>query len=381
MQLTQREIEYFNKTLKLITKEEIIQSKVHPVETIYDLIDILLLRIPRKNIENMSKVLQDSLQPSISLTIGDDLNSFCVKIGDSPSLIFEQSIQKEMENFIKKRFDVDKKILSQKTADIARLISLMNKYLGDAIDSSANGSSNVANIKEKLNSFSNTSSTKEDLDRLQTKLVEAAISIENEMNNVNENLKSGQEQVTKLENKIAQLEKELQQTKASSRLDHLTGVLNRRSYEEELSKVESLYQRTQQDYAVVFFDIDHFKNVNDTYGHDAGDIVLKTFSTLLKKLTRDTDILARYGGEEFIATLHYQDKEELHKYISRIKSAVTSNKFLYKDQKIRITFSAGVTIRSIYNTKEEAISDADKLLYEAKNSGRNKIIFWDKSVL
>ena len=149
VKLTTLECDYFEKTLVKIQQEEFKILKGKKPETIYDLVDILIHRVPKKNIENMSKMLQNSMKPSISLSIGDDFQSFCIKIGDSPSLIFEESIQIEMEKFIQNRFQVDQKILSKKTADIARLVSLMSKYLGDAIESNSDGSNNVKNIKDE----------------------------------------------------------------------------------------------------------------------------------------------------------------------------------------------------------------------------------------
>jgi len=373
--LSTKECEYFQKILSKMGEEELENNK-H--ESIYDLLDILVQRVPQKNLKNMSEMLQNSMKPSISLSIGDDLQSFCIQIGDSPSLIFEESIQHEMEKYILNRFNVDQQVLSQKTADIARLVSLMNKYLGDAIESNNDGSSNVKNIKIEIESICPIKSTREDLGKLQSKLVEAAVTIENEMSNVNKNLESGQNEVMILERKVQSLEKELKETQDSSMKDHLTKTLNRKSFEEELIKIENKFQRDKENYAIVFFDIDHFKNVNDTYGHEAGDIILKTFASLLLKLTRDTDTIGRYGGEEFIAILHYKNNSELYKYIERIKSVVTKNKFIYKDKKIEIKFSAGVEIRSNCKTANETISKADKLLYKAKQNGRNKIIFWNQ---
>jgi len=373
--LSVKECEYFTKTLSQMGKEELKDNK-H--ESIYDLVDILIQRVPQKNIENMSQLLQNSMKPSISLSIGDDLKSFCIQIGDSPSLIFEESIQQEMKRYIQNRFNVDQQVLSQKTADIARLVSLMNKYLGDAIESNNDGSSTVKNIKIEIESICPIKSSREDLGALQSKLVEAAMTIETEMSNVNKNLESGQNEVLILERKIQALEKELKETQANSMVDHLTNTLNRKSFEQELSKIENKFNREKEDYAIVFFDIDHFKKVNDTYGHDAGDIILKTFASLLLKLTRDTDSVARYGGEEFVAILRYKNPSELTQYIERIKSVVTTNKFIYKDEKIEIKFSAGVEIRSNCKSEKDTISKADKLLYKAKNTGRNKIIFWNK---
>jgi diguanylate cyclase (GGDEF)-like protein len=376
--LTVKECTYFQETLSKIQQNEFDTTNKKKPETIYDLVDILIKRVPKKNIENMSEMLQSSMQPSISLSIGDDLKSFCIKIGDSPSLIFEESIQKEMKKYIQNRFHVDQKVLSQKTADIARLISLMNKYLSDAIDSNTEGSNNVANIKNELESICPNTSTKEDLHKLQTKLVKAAVTIENEMTTVNKNLESGQNDVLILEEKISRLEDELQKSQENSLHDHLTGLLNRRSLEEELQKIENQFIRNKQNYAIIFFDIDHFKKINDLYSHDAGDIILKTFSSLLLKLTRDTDVVARYGGEEFIAIVNVNKESELYTYVERIKGIVTRNKFIYKQNKIEIKFSAGVQMRSNSTAPEETIIEADKLLYKAKNSGRNKIVFWNE---
>jgi len=321
-----------------------------------------------KNIENISTLFQESLKPSIALNISDDLKAFSIKIGDSPSLIFEESIQKEIERFIEQRFEVDKKVVAQKTADIAKLVTLMNQYLGDAIDSSQAGTKNVADIKNEIKSIS----TKAELNILQTKLIQAAITIEDEMKSVNLNLEAGRGDVTILEEKIKKLEAELTQSKKESSTDHLTGLLTRRAYDKEIQKFEEAYIRDNQDYALVFFDLDHFKSVNDNYGHDCGDVVLKTFAKILLKLTRKTDIVGRYGGEEFVTAFSYHTEDELVKYLSRVKKVVTTNKFKYNDLKLNITFSAGVDLRSHHNNYTDTITQTDTLLYQAKDSGRNK---------
>jgi diguanylate cyclase (GGDEF)-like protein len=371
---TINDCQYFYDSLDKLTPEE---RKGKRIETIYDLVDVLLKRVDTKSLDKISDLLQKSLRPSIALKIGDDLQSFSIKTGDSPSLIFEESIQQEMEKFIEQRFEVDKKVVAKKTADIARLITLMSKYLSDAIDSNKKGSNNVSDIKDKIRSIDISNNSKAELDKLQTKLVNAAITIEQEISTVNKNLENGRDEVSKLEDRIKELEKELQETKKKNTKDYLTGTLTRRAYETELKKFDEKYKRLGLDFAIIFFDIDHFKKVNDNYGHDGGDVILKTFAKLLMKLTRDIDIVGRFGGEEFVVALHYKDEHELEKYISRIKNVVTKNKFVYLQNKVHITFSAGVHLRSKNNNIEQTINNADNLLYEAKRSGRNKIIFWD----
>jgi len=312
---TSKECEYFDKISQKLSKEE---KKSHegPIETLYDLIDILLKRI-------------------------------------------------------------EPKILAKKTADISRLISLMNKYLNDAIDKSGSGSKNVSLIQDELESISISNSSAEDLNKIQTKLVAVADNIKKEMDEVNHSFKDNQQEITKLENKIKELENELKKSKEASTKDFLTNTYTRRAYEDELKKFDERYERLQQDYAIVFFDLDHFKKVNDTYGHKAGDIVLKTFAALLLKLTRDIDIVGRYGGEEFIVAIHYNKETELEGYLQRIKDIVSRNKFICEGNKLKITFSAGIDLRSHHNSAHETIASADTLLYKAKNNGRDKIILWN----
>ncbi len=380
IKLSDTEREYFKYIVSKLSKNEIEIIKTKD-KTVYSLIDILLLRVEPKQLNKMTNLISKSLQPSISLSISDDLESFSIKIGDSPSLIFEESIQKEMEKFIEERFEVDKAVVAKKTADIARLVTLMSQYLGDAIDSNKEGSSNVGNIKDTIESIDVAATTKEELNTLQTKLVEAAISIENEMNSVNNKLESGISQVNELEDKIKKLEKELTKSKKESSTDHLTGLLTRRAYDSEIEKFEEAFKRDGQDYAIVFFDLDHFKNVNDSYGHDCGDVVLKTFAQIVMKLTRKTDIVGRYGGEEFVAAIKYDTEDELTKYLSRVKKTVTTNQFKYNDLKLSITFSAGVDLRSNNISYDATIKKTDDLLYKAKNDGRNKIILASGSTI
>ncbi len=371
--LSIEECTYFKNAISNLSDVELATNKNKKIESVYDLIDILLKRVEKRNLDKMSEIVQQSLKPSISLSIGEDLESFSIKIGDSPSLLFEESIQQEMEKFIEQRFEVDKKIVAQKTADIAKLVTLMSKYLGDAIDSSKNGSSSVSNIKNEIESISVAGSTREELNQLQSKLVQAAITIENEMDAVSKNFESGQTEISALENKVKQLESDLSQSKKESSTDHLTGLLTRRAYDKEIEKFEENYTRDGQDYALVFFDLDHFKKVNDEYGHDCGDVVLRTFAQILLKLTRKTDIVGRYGGEEFVAAIKYHNEDELVKYLKRIKSLVTTNKFKYKNLKLHVSFSAGVDLRSNHDNYTDTIQQTDFLLYNAKDQGRNQI--------
>ena len=371
----------FKKLVEQLTVEEQAEIEEKNIETFEDLIPLLLERVSAKNVSTLAQLMKKALSPSIHINLDESLTNFSIKIGNSPELMFEEDIQEEMQKFITKRFEADQNVVKQKTADIAKLVTLMGKYLNDAINSSTYGTNSVADIKDELVSIDIGSDSFKELTALQSKLITAATTIETEMQEVSKKLSHGRNHVQDLESKIQSLESELHHAKREGAIDHLTGLLTRRAYERAAQTIEKQYVRNDLQYAVIFFDIDHFKKINDTYGHDGGDVILSTYAKILKSQTRDTDIVGRYGGEEFVAIIQYKLKRELLQYLKRVKTIIRDNNFNYKDQQIHITFSAGVTLRSDHATYESAIQKSDVLLYEAKESGRNKIILEDGTVL
>jgi len=265
--------------------------------------------------------------------------------------------------------------------DISKLISITNKLMQNAIGDSVQGSQELANIKGDLKSLKITNSINKEVSTLHNKLISTVDTIENQMEHIHKNLVVSKNEVINLEKKVQELEQELDSTKEESSKDYLTQLLNRRSLEKELDILDRLYKTSNKNYAIVFFDIDHFKKVNDTYGHEAGDVVLQTFASILKKLTKNTDTIARYGGEEFVAIINYTNIEGLYSYLKRIKNVVNQNKFIYNEHKLELTFSSGVELRSNYDNPTQTLVEADKLLYKAKNNGRNKILFWNNNEL
>ena len=160
--------------------------------------------------------------------------------------------------------------------------------------------------------------------------------------------------------------------------DPLTGVYNRRYLFGRIPGLIQEYLRERNPFSLTMLDIDHFKILNDTYGHLAGDYILKELMVILKVNIRPYDILARYGGEEFIIVSLNTDREQTLKVISRILEIVRERVFTFSNEKIRFTFSAGVTDVSEFEdsriSDELLIQKADERLYRAKNEGRNRIV-------
>ena len=354
-----------------IEKEEIKQNNIDLPEK---LIPLLLKRVRPQNVQQLAILIKQSVLPSICPKTDDEIDQLFSKIEKEPDLLFKKEIQEKIEDFINKRFERDKRIVIERTSDISKLVLLMEEYLNEAISSNGSGSKNVLSIKERIESISIKEDGLEALTKLQNELIYAASSIEKEMNTVTNKLQTGRTKVQELEEKVNTLEAELSRTKTENMRDHLTGLLTRRAFSDEIKKIESAYERIKTQYAIIFFDLDHFKRLNDTYGHECGDVVLSTFGKILNKSIRDHDIVGRYGGEEFVAIIHFNLNRELLQFLKRIKTIVTENSFLYKDKKIKVTFSAGVALRSNYDTYDNTLQKADMLLYQAKESGRNKIV-------
>jgi diguanylate cyclase (GGDEF)-like protein len=159
-----------------------------------------------------------------------------------------------------------------------------------------------------------------------------------------------------------------------SKKDDLTGVFNRRYLIESLTYETSRCRRYKTPLSFAMFDLDHFKDVNDTYGHTTGDYVLKQFASVMKKRTRKTDILGRYGGEEFAIVLTETELASAIIFCEEIKELVSHFEFGFEHSPITMTTSAGIASFTDQMELNDLIDMADKGLYKAKEAGRNRIV-------
>jgi len=162
--------------------------------------------------------------------------------------------------------------------------------------------------------------------------------------------------------------------------DGLTGLFTQTYFKERLAEEAKRAKSNGFSLSVAIFDIDFFKSINDLYGHQAGDKVLKKFADILRKNLRKTDLIARYGGEEFVFMMLHSDSEEAYKVAEKIRKAVEEEPFIAEingeNIKISVTVSAGVASNSGENdfSAQTLIKQADSLLYQAKRTGRNKVV-------
>ena len=165
-------------------------------------------------------------------------------------------------------------------------------------------------------------------------------------------------------------------TNAATR-DFLTGLLNRRSFFDVGARIARSTQRGGLAAAVAILDIDHFKAVNDTYGHETGDDVLKVVAELIERHTkRGGDVAARFGGEEFVVMLEVKDPDKVIDYFNELRETLAAQEIDTPDGMVSVTASIGVVIQKEINL-EAALKIADDNLYAAKNAGRNQVVVTD----
>jgi diguanylate cyclase (GGDEF)-like protein len=160
--------------------------------------------------------------------------------------------------------------------------------------------------------------------------------------------------------------------------DGLTGLLNHRVLQQDLTKELRRSERQSIPLSLLLVDIDHFKKVNDTYGHPVGDLVLRGVARILKEEIRDIDTAARYGGEEFAVVLPGTDSAGAKNFAERLRKTIMAETFSADGRTLKVTASIGIaSVPADAKTKEELIERTDQALYHAKHQGRNQCVNWD----
>ncbi len=188
-----------------------------------------------------------------------------------------------------------------------------------------------------------------------------------------EELVSTRKQAHIAEERVKQLEQELEEVSELVREDQLTGALNRRGLDEVLDREIKRADRQQTPVSIALLDIDNFKQLNDSLGHQTGDQALVHLIQVIKNALRPTDEVARYGGEEFLIILIDTSLEEAMTTVTRLQRELTKSLFLHNNKRQLITFSAGVALHTSGEDPESTIGRADNAMYKAKRAGKNRV--------
>ncbi|TPI19066.1 MULTISPECIES: GGDEF domain-containing protein [unclassified Mesorhizobium] len=155
--------------------------------------------------------------------------------------------------------------------------------------------------------------------------------------------------------------------------DGLTGMQNRRYFDDALREYLHEFRRIDRPVGLMILDLDHFKQVNDTHGHDVGDEVLRAVAACLRGMTRYHDVVARLGGEEFAVVTPNMDVELLARFAERIRKAIANMSIMSGNVRLKVTTSVGLAVWDHKESAEDFYRRADRQLYEAKKQGRNRV--------
>ena len=197
---------------------------------------------------------------------------------------------------------------------------------------------------------------------------------EEERRSFSSNTQAMEQKLQETEAQVAHYRQELAKQKFRSLQDNLTKLPNRSAFEERLSLEFQRWVKSETELTIAIIDVDHFKNINDSFGHIAGDKTLQVIAGTLSKTMKDSAFVCRYGGEEF-AIIFCSGEQNAYQHIEKTRDKVANIPFKFKSEDIRITISAGIA-KFKYNedTPLAVFERADKALYDAKNSGRNQVV-------
>jgi diguanylate cyclase len=204
--------------------------------------------------------------------------------------------------------------------------------------------------------------------------IQASRSMALDTRRASEELRDLRDRTTHAETEIVRLQLELDQMSQLARHDPLTGALNRKGLDETVERELARAQRQQNAVCVGLLDIDNFKRLNDEHGHEVGDEALKHLADVARRCLRPQDSLARFGGEEFVIVMPDTSLEEGVEVMRRVQRELTKSLFLEGNERLLITFSAGVAERLATETGAETLKRADQAMYLAKRSGKNRVV-------
>jgi len=329
--------------------------------------------IGNMSLEKISSLLISSFVPSIASSVNEKIATLSEKIKNNPALLDSVSIESEIKNAISLRIALDKESVREMVESLDGVLDKLSHRIIDMIEKSDSSTEEIQAIKKELNSYDTGSIT--NFKVAHKKLYTIAVALEENTKVLTEDLKGHSKEVALLSRKINKLEKELESAKQESKEDFLTKLYNKRALDEFMEIKEAEFERYGRNFSIVMFDLDHFKDVNDNFGHEAGDAVLTAFAQILKKECRTVDIVGRFGGEEFLAILSETDTKGGAVFAEKVRKHVQKARFMYKKERIEVTVSCGVSERGKHASLKAALNSADEYLYQAKENGRNQVAY------
>jgi diguanylate cyclase len=338
----------------------------HIEDTLLGLLDDLTLpERHRPQAEAMRDRLQNGLNWYELLPILDDLATLMLAITDSGQHEFEAYLQRLNERL--ESFQSNLQAASDGHADshsAAREMDTQIREQVGGLHSSMQQAADLDDLKHVLENH---------LEGLLGTMDQHQKQRDQREQEVAARLKGLSERVAHMEQEALGYREHLEEQRQKALVDPLTGLPNRAAWSERLEHEIGEWQQHGNTLLLAMLDLDHFKSINDNYGHLAGDKVLKIIATVLRKRLRGTDFIARFGGEEFVVLLPGTVPAVGVKLLESLRAAIEACPFHFKGERVTITVSMGLTAFKSGEQSDLVLKRADQALYRAKNAGRNRI--------
>ncbi len=296
----------------------------------------------------------------------EEVKNLREKLSLNPHMIASSDIRRKLEDLIKKKEKMEEEYIQSLNEKLNKALQALVYTISTFSSSSSNYAST---FQDHINEINKTMQARDiNVDELSERLIGIALKIKNTTINMQEEIKRYSEKLKEAHKTINELKQKLNEAQKNMITDPLTGVYNRRGLFHFLKQEMERALRYKHPFSIIMADLDHFSKINNTYGHLAGDIVLKKFCSTVLAIIRKVDILGRYGGEEFIIILPNTKLDDAYSVAEKIRNTISKLKFQYKDKVFGVTSSFGVAQFKETDTIETLIKRADKALYRAKET-------------
>jgi diguanylate cyclase len=326
----------------------------------------LLLRLFKLLLENVSELLDDDSWMRGQIAAVQELIAGPI---DARTL---EDATRSLKDVIYKQGQIKHSL-----SDVKSTVKNMMMTFIDRLSSVA---ATTGDYHAKIGSLSERISRAENIDQLNGVLDEVLSEtrqVQAEALQSRDRMLAAHQEVQEAEERIRALEAELQHMSELVREDQLTGSLNRRGLDDVFERESARADRRGTPLCAALLDLDNFKRLNDTYGHVAGDAALRHLVKVVKETLRSMDVIARFGGEEFLILLPETGVEAAAAAMTRVQRELTRHFFLHDNEKMLITFSAGVALRRPNEDQASLVARADHAMYEAKQTGKNRVVVAD----
>lgn len=322
-----------------------------------------LLKLLQLVIENVSELVIDDGWMSGQVAVVRDI------VAKPMNLRMVTDAEHRLKEVIFKQSQLKHSLVEAKEA-LKQMLAGFVDHLAEFADSTSDYHDKIEVCAEKISKANDISQ----LENVLAEVIKETRIIQLNAQRSRDDLRLTRERVEAAERRVNELQQELDKASTLVRHDQLTGSLNRKGLEETFEVEVARAQRRKSPLCVALLDIDNFKKLNDTLGHDAGDAALIHLVSVVRETLRPQDTLARFGGEEFVILLPDTPVEDATKALVRLQRELTKRIFLTDNEKILITFSAGVTEYRTSDTQATVTKRADEAMYAAKKAGKNRVI-------